>query len=204
MRAYIQQHRTEFIPEGIDPAILTPAVEVDETSGALAGNKEESSATSVDAKQRERERNQRSLQWAWDTFEGTRNVAVQSTRDLLEILKEAWEQSTSTTILIFLIVFLVMSNIYTLTKVGSREEVGRRKEILQREKWVEGVVNALWEEMNAQQRPGGIVAPSSAENNWSMELEALQRTLDAVEERTQKIRQGLLELKNDVGATTVD
>ncbi|KAI0299890.1 hypothetical protein BC826DRAFT_1102546 [Russula brevipes] len=67
---------------------------------------------------------QRELQWAYDTFEGAL-------------------ASTTSTILYFAIAFLVLSNLWTLTLVGNREEVRRRKE--ERDKWIERVVTARWE-----------------------------------------------------------
>ncbi|KAF9038283.1 GRAM-domain-containing protein [Hymenopellis radicata] len=144
MRGYIKDHQTEFVPEGVDPAAIAPE------DVAAAANPDE--AAEPDLKQLEHERNQRAFQWAWDTFEGTMSVARQSVKTALELIREAWDQSSSTTILYFIIVFLVISNIYTLIRMGKKEELGRRKALKttdDNEKWIHGVVTALWDELAA-------------------------------------------------------
>ncbi|TFK69043.1 hypothetical protein BDN72DRAFT_870757 [Pluteus cervinus] len=135
MRAYIQEHIAEFVPEGVDPSALqeTTTTAVPSTP-APGSNAQPSSSTASrsdpDAqrkqkeKQREHERNQRSLQWAWDTFDGAFGVAKQSAKGAIELIRDAWDQSSSTTILYFVIVFLVLSNVWTLVRVGSGGVVG--------------------------------------------------------------------------------
>jgi hypothetical protein len=192
MRLYIQQHQSEFVPEGIEAIAVAP-IEAQTAAGApttatLADNM-------LDDKTREKQRNQRGLQWAYDTFEGAYNVAKQSTSGALELISDAWDQSTSTTILIFLIVILVISNIWTLTMVGRREDVGRRKEMRktqEKEKWVEGIVTALWEELAAG-KPGSLLPPSTSpvSGNWQEEVAKINQTLDAVEDRIRLIRDTL-------------
>jgi hypothetical protein len=91
------------------------------------GVQPDSKVTEDEFKQRERERNQRGLQWAWDTFDGAYQVAKQSTQGALGLVRDAWDQSSSTTILWFVIVILVLSNIWTLMRMGaSRDEVSRK------------------------------------------------------------------------------
>jgi hypothetical protein len=188
MRQYIQQHQSEFVPEGIEAIAvapieaLTPAVD-----GAAATD-------GVDDKTREKERNQRGLQWAYDTFDGAYNVAKQSTRGALELISDAWDQSTSTTILIFIIVILVFSNLWTLTMVGGREDIGRRKEIQkanEKEKLVEGIVTALWEELKAGSSPLPPPPSTSPVGNWQEEFANINKTLDAVEDRIRLIREAM-------------
>lgn len=220
MRAYIHAHQSEFIPEGIDPAALTAeaaAPSPEETFAADAAPKEV--VTEEERKRREKERNQRGLQWAWDTFEGAAQVAKQSTKGALELIKDAWEQSTSTTILIFLIVILVLSNIWTLIRMGSREEAGRRKELRkaeEREKWVQSVVTALWDEVAAGKREPALMAGqvpphggqlvagplpvSTTPGNWKAELEYLHQTLDSVDARVKTIRESLSSLEGNLDA----
>jgi hypothetical protein len=192
MRSYIQQHQSEFVPEGIEAIAVAP-IEAKTAAGApttanLADNM-------LDDKTREKQRNQRGLQWAYDTFEGAYNVAKQSTSGALELISDAWDQSTSTTILIFLIVILVISNVWTLTMVGRREDLGRRKEMRktqEKEKWVEGIVTALWEELAAG-KPGSLLPPSTSpvSGNWQEEVAKINQTLDAVEDRIRLIRDTL-------------
>ncbi|KAI5885357.1 uncharacterized protein SCHCODRAFT_01109787 [Schizophyllum commune H4-8] len=196
MRAYIQEHQSEFVPAGVDAAAVAAAV----TTVPLAPDGVADGRTSAE-KQREQERNQRSLQWAWDTFDGAWHVASSSTKGAIALIRDSWEQSSSTTVLYFIIVMLVLSNVWTLMRMGSREEVGRRKEMKkmeERERWVQGVVGALWDEMASTR--AGIGAPPvilpragkarSPDEPVSVEDEvsALHRTLDEVESRVRAIR----------------
>ncbi|KAI0036868.1 hypothetical protein K488DRAFT_75657 [Vararia minispora EC-137] len=85
----------------------------------------------------------RGMQWAYDTFADAWVVTKRSTTRAIEL-------STSMTIPWFVIVFLVASNLWTLACMGPREEVGRRKELrtlIERDRWVHSVVNALWDEL---------------------------------------------------------
>lgn len=198
MRIYIQQHQSEFVPEGIEAIAVAPIEP--QTPGIPTSAKSIGDPLSQDVvrKTREHERNQRSLQWAYDTFEGAYGVAKQSTNGALELIKDAWDQSTSTTILIFIIVILVFSNLWTLTMVGRREDVGRRKEMQkteEKERWVQGIVTGLWEELAAGTRPGPGLPPPSVpspmQNDWQQELANINKTLDAVEERVRLIRESL-------------
>ncbi|EMD32667.1 hypothetical protein CERSUDRAFT_118693 [Gelatoporia subvermispora B] len=200
MREYIHEHQSEFIPEGVDAAI------VEETEAAVAESPKTPAqerpwmSSEERRKSREHERGQRSLQWAYDTFEGTAKVAKQSTEGALELIRDAWEQSSSTTILYFLVVILVISNIWTLLMVGRREEVGRRKEINktgEREKWVQGVVQALWEELLASRNIPGLPPPAPVARtvtDWREEVAEINTVLDSIEERVRNVRSSLEEL----------
>lgn len=199
MRGYIKEHQSEFVPEGVDPAVITLA---ETTKEVASGAAETPSAGGADAteeerKLRERERNARGLQWAWETFEGASEVAKRSTRGALELIRDGWEQSSSTTILYFVIVILVLSNLWTLMRMGSREEAGRRKErgkAEERERWVQGVVTALRDELGvAKGAMAGAeqLLPLPSAGTWREEVGQLQKTLDAVESRVQTIRESL-------------
>ena len=157
MRKYIHEHQSEFIPEGVDVAAVE-SVEAQATDSPRPGTEQASLSDMERRKSREYERNRRGLQWAYDTLEGAFRGGRQSAEGAWELLKDAWVQSSSTTILYFVIVFLVGSNVWTLLIVGSREEAGRRKEMRrteEREKWVQGVVTTLWEELLATKNAGG-------------------------------------------------
>ena len=155
MRDYIHEHHAEFVPEGVDVA------EVEENAGATAETPLTPTRMQSEEevrKEREHERNQRSLQWAYDTVEGACKVAKQSTEGALELIRDAWDQSSSSTIQYFVIAILVISNIYTLTIMGVREEKGRLKELRrteEREKWVQGVVTTLWDELTTTKQAVG-------------------------------------------------
>jgi hypothetical protein len=255
MRLYIQEHQSEFLPEGIEPVVINLTAEgLLETVGVNGVVQPDSE---VEFKQRERERNLRGLQWAWDTFEGASQVAKQSTQGALELVRDAWDQSSSTTILWFVIVILVLSNVWTLMRMGaSRDEASRRLEsrkVEEREKWVQSIVTALWEELATGNKDGHVLAetvfqhhreslattssvyPTTAtivvddahvktmtvapeatmsvvipvettpasvleltlpgeSKGWKEELEQLQGTLDAVEQRVKYIRESMKNL----------
>lgn len=200
MRAYIHEHQSEFIPEGVDPSV----VEETESQAAEMSPRPSMERPSIVDQQvrnsRDFKRDQRGLQWAYDTFEGACKVAQQSTAGLLELIRDAWEQSTSTTILYFVIVFLVISNVWTLAMVGGREEAGRRKELKrmeEREKWVQGIVQALWEELVASKNtPGGTALSPSPRPiaDWREEVGDINTALDIIEDRVRNIRESLAEL----------
>ncbi|KAJ7050882.1 hypothetical protein C8F01DRAFT_1263583 [Mycena amicta] len=199
MRAYIQEHQAEFMPAGVDPAqIVAPPVEA---APAIP------TANEIDTQKREAERHQRGLQWAYDTFDGAYSVAKQSTKGALELIHDAWEHSTSSSILYALLVLLVMSNIWTYMRVGSAVDKGRKKERNRKndkEQWVAGVVTALWDELAAGKLPltnipqsepavaGAVVTAESIKQ----ELGQLQTTLDTIEERVRRLRSSLTELNN--------
>ncbi len=75
MRAYIQDHKSEFLPEGIDAAVIVEPPPEAATAGPIIAGvyvepTEEKDISDEQSKRRERERNARSLQWAYDTFDG--------------------------------------------------------------------------------------------------------------------------------------
>jgi hypothetical protein len=202
MRAYIQEHRAEFVPAGIDPAAITLAEATE--SADESGKAAEPSSADV-GKLREHERNTRALQWAWDTFDGAYHVAKQSTKGAIELITDAWEQSSSTTILIFVIVILVFSNLWTLMRMGSRVEAGRMKEIKkaeERDQFVQGVVSALGAvkglgPIDQVVTIGGTphtqqpVPSGTPRSDWRDEVKQLMHTLDAVENRVRAIRENI-------------
>jgi len=162
MRLYIQEHQSEFLPEGIEPIVLDLTEGLSEAIGVNGVHQPDTRITEEEFKQRERERNQRGLQWAYDTFEGAFQVAKQSTQGALELVRDAWDQSSSTTILWFVIVILLLSNVWTLMRMGAtRDEASRKLEIRkveEREKWVQSIVTALWEELATGNKDGHVLA----------------------------------------------
>jgi hypothetical protein len=205
MRVYIHAHQAEFIPAGIDPvavALAEPEIAAAAAASPISADKlahETSLPPEELRKKREKEQGQRGLQWAWDTFDGASQVAKNSTKGALELIRDGWESSTSTTILYFVIVILVISNLWTLTMMGRKEEAGRRKEMHKtedREKWIQGVVTALWDELAAGKASvssslPALSPPSTVNGNWQAEVAHIYKILDAVEHRVQVIRESL-------------
>jgi len=164
MRAYIQEHQSEFLPEGIDAAAIIAPPEAVISATHEGAEKPEAGTTTEELKRRERDRNARGLQWAWDTFDGAYQVARRSTKGAIELVRDAWDQSTSTTILWFVIVILVFSNLWTLTRMSSGREMAKKKiearRVEEREKWVQSIVTALWDELEAGKREAAQLADS--------------------------------------------
>ncbi|KAJ6543958.1 hypothetical protein B0H19DRAFT_957127 [Mycena capillaripes] len=200
MREYIQAHKNEFIPEGVDIVIPEPTADAGPKSPGITGEP-------LPDKKREQEHGQRGLQWAWDTFDGAYSVAKQSTKGLLEIIHDAWENSTSSTILGFVIVLLVISNVWTYMRAGAgdngRKRMDLAKGVEDKEQLVAGVLTALWDELAAGKVPATAVPPPPlatgvppSTENLKFELDTLQTTLDAVEERVRSIRESLGEIQS--------
>ncbi|KAF8641191.1 hypothetical protein AX17_000826 [Amanita inopinata Kibby_2008] len=216
MKAYVQEHQSEFIPVGIDPAAIALAETAASVTRALDAEKGDVGAEGMglseeaEQKKREHERNRRSLQWAWDTCDGAYQVARMSTKGALELVRDAWDQSSTTTILYFVVTILLLSNLWSFFRMGTREQVGRRKEIRraeERDRWVQGVVTALREELawKAQQQPPlpsvglphigeGDAPPTVGSASWTNEIMDLRKTLDVVEERVKALRESLDEM----------
>jgi hypothetical protein len=130
MRAYIAAHKSEFIPKGaeVEEVLVSPAA----TSPLPAADPISSEEL---RKVKEKERSQRGLQWALDTVEGTAKVAQQSFWGAIELIKDTWESSSTTAVLWFVVVGLVLSNIWTYARSGrssdlefTRRRVGRKVE----------------------------------------------------------------------------
>jgi hypothetical protein len=182
MRAYISAHSSEFIPEGLDPDLVT-APSPDGAPSDPSGNPPKSPTESTKdaltlSREREKERNQRAFQWAYDTFDGARSVAIKSTKGALELVKDAWDQNSTTTVLIFFIVGLCLSNLYTwlfLSGVpsGFKREMERLKRVerdalaaglggMEKEKWVRGVVEAVIDEVGGSKKDDTVASVVAA------------------------------------------
>ena len=122
MRDYIHEHHAEFVPEGVDVAAVEESAAAVVTADAPPTTPTRAQSDEEVRKEREHERNQRGLQWAYDTVEGACKVAKQSTEGALELIRDAWDQSSSTTILYCVIVLLVLSNLWTLALVAHANE----------------------------------------------------------------------------------
>jgi hypothetical protein len=195
VRRYIAEHQSEFVPEGVDAAAVAAAeteAKPDESDAQPALSPEDV------RKERDHQRGQRSLQWAYDTFEGAMKVAKQSTEGALDLLSDAWDNASGPTVLYIIIVGLVISNVWTFMVMGKREEVGRRKErskVDEREKWIHGVVTALWDELQTAPKSASPAASQiRAPGDWREELADIHTALDVVESRVKSLRDSLSDL----------
>ena len=232
MRTYIKEHQSEFIPAGLDPASVAVAVQEPSSSQTTTADAGGAAGEGDDAAAPKQDRDQRGLQWAYDTLDGTLSVARQSTSGAIELLRDAWESQFSSsaaaaattsspstsTVLYAVIAVLVLSNLWTLTLVGKRDDALRKdprsRQVEEREKWVEGIVTALWQELEAGRQHASesqaLPLPSSSSSSsegfrsppivppgmqlpehWREEVAELGRVLDIVEERVRAVRQSL-------------
>jgi hypothetical protein len=225
MRNYIKEHQSEFFPAGLDPASVAVAVQEPSSLPATTAHAGGASGEGDDTVPKQ-DRDRRGLQWAYDTLEGTLSVARQSTSGAIELLRDAWESQFSSassspssspstsTVLYAVIAVLVLSNLWTLTLVGKRDDALRKdprpRQVEEREKWVQGIVTALWQELEAGRQIASssqALPPSSSSDgfqsppfvppgmqlpdHWRQEVAELGRALDVVEERVQAVRQSL-------------
>lgn len=129
MRTYITLHKTEFIPKGADgKAVEEVAAVLAKPASPTIPSAAIMNMTSEDIrKAKEKERSQRGLQWALDTVEGTAKVAQQSFTGAIELIKDTWESSSTTAVLWFVVVGLLLSNIWTYVRAGRIEAAARRQ-----------------------------------------------------------------------------
>ena len=191
LKKYINEHITEFVPEGL----VQDAQVVEETMVQAIG---EEIVTSIETRPLT---DQRGLQWAWDTFDGAYNVGKRSAKGAIELIKDAWDTSSGTSLLYALVGVLVLSNIYTFLQVGRREEVGRRKaetrRSLERQAWIGDTVKVLLQELRSEGFPSTYTQqsreswPSDLPEGTLKDITELHRALDDIEKRIVQIREQL-------------
>ena len=153
-------------------------------------------------------RNQRGLQWAYDTFEGAFDVAKKSAETAFELLGDALDSYSSLSWTHIVIFLLVITNIWTLWRSGGKGEVRLRKEMLrseERERWVKEAVMTLWQELA---KTGGVIPtaplplePSRPEEigvgpvSWKDDAEDISRVLDELQTRLDGLRAALKEVQ---------
>jgi hypothetical protein len=141
---------------------------------------------------------QRGLQWAWDTFDGAYNVGKRSAKGAIELLRDAWDTSSGTTVLYALVVVLVLSNLFTFLQVGRREEIGRRKaetrRSIERQAWIGDTVKVLLQEIRSESasttcthQPNGVW-PTGLPDGALKEITELHQALDDIEKRIVNLR----------------
>ncbi|KAJ3730066.1 hypothetical protein DFJ43DRAFT_463781 [Lentinula guzmanii] len=127
MRAYIQEHQTEFVPEGVKlEVVVAPPTTSASPSGTAATAEANNNATSPSVASASGKPSSRGLQWALETLEGTWGVAKRSTKGALELLGDLLppKSDLSSTSVLYIIIFaLVMSNIWTWMRVPKASTV---------------------------------------------------------------------------------
>jgi hypothetical protein len=207
MRKYIAEHRTEFLPEGVDPAAaareeLEEAILSPTTPKELQPTGPKPVATS------------RSLQWALDTFEAASKVATDSISGLFDIVSDIIGGAgglSKTSVLGTVIVLLLASNIYTIMTTGERRENGKRQVVerreTERERWVGDAVKAFIQAQQSLNSPPISASPvftgsdghtsgpvGAARPDARTEVEELRRMVIQIEEHLTSIKSRLEEL----------
>lgn len=113
MRMYVQEHQTEFFPEG---ELAVAAEEISAIMNPPIPVPEAPLSPEEARKVWQRDTEAKGLQWALDTFTGTWNVATKSASGAIELLCDIFENTSRPTLVTGIIVALVISNIWTLTK----------------------------------------------------------------------------------------
>jgi len=203
IRGYIQSHLSEFVPEGATEAeaVVTRAV-------AAAAPEPISSQVTPSETERNLARNQRGLQWAYDTFEGAFDVAKKSAETAFELIGDAFDSYSSLSWSHLVIFLLVVTNIWTIWRSNGKDEVRVRKEMLrseERERWVKEAVMTLWQELA---KTGGMIPTSSlplqpsrpdeiggGSGFWKTEAEDISRVLDELQTRLDGLRVALKEVR---------
>src|SRR6266851_2714609 len=212
MRVYIQEHQNDFVPAGaaeldsgrmavpVLRALGLPAT----PTGGLSPVRQSGAARKESEKEKEQEGKQGDLQWTHDNFDGALSSPQRVGAGVLRVIHKSWDRtSTSTsTILSFTIVFLILSHLWTYMLIFQREETIRRDEMRrteERERWLQDTVTALWElsvghEPDSQATTAGSpsVAPGgNLPDAWqkAREVAELSRTPEVVEERMRLLQQ---------------
>lgn len=163
--------------------------------------------TSSDAtKERNLARNQRGLQWAYDTFEGAFDVAKKSAETAFELIGDAFDSYSSLSWSHLIIFLLVITNIWTIWKSNGKGEARLRKETLrseERERWVKEAVMTLWQELAKNGGVNPIPSPSlepirpeaisGGPVSWKDDAEDISRVLDELQTRLDGLRAALKE-----------
>ena len=175
VRRHIEEHRIEFVPEGMqaEPEPEALATPVADGQGALPD-----------------EHDARWLQWALDTFRGTMSVAQQSFTSALELLRDVTLDTK--TVLLVVLVFLVVTNIALLlaargsttvkyTPPAERGELG-------------DTLRLILEEIRKPANAGSLPPPRTpAALDWRAERAEIIQTLDSLAARMQQLRQAIRE-----------
>ena len=163
---------------------------------------------SESTKERNLARNQRGLQWAYDTFEGAFDVAKKSAETAFELIGDAFDSYSSLSWSHLVIFLLVITNIWTIWRSNGRDETRLRKEMLrseERERWVKEAVMTLWQELA---KTGGVIQTSplplessrpgevgGGSGSWKTEAEDISRVLDELQARLDGLRVALKEVR---------
>lgn len=182
MRKYIDDHRGEFVPEGME-ALAENEAEVIVASPASA------STIAPPALPGSQARDERWLQWALDTFRGASKVAQQSFSGAMELL---WDVPDTRAILLVVIVILVATNVFSLLAVSRHSTETTPRGGPRERADVSDTLRTILEEMR---RAATTAAPTATisdalpiPTDWRAESAEIQQALDQIEQRVLRLR----------------
>lgn len=205
MRAYINQHRSEFFPAGEEVPELEAQPQPLESDVSAANASANMTAEDI-RKAKQRETEAKSLQWALDTFNGAWNVGVNSARGAIEVLSELIELSSSSSILVLVVIVLVLSNLWTMSNLKSEQK--KAAELRYQMRMNEGIwayprspaapladseaLRALLESLipprTAPGNPPQVAAPADAQLSPAEELSGIQDTLNSLQDQVAELK----------------
>ena len=246
MKAHIEEHKADFLPDGFgvddqaEAAAAAAAAQAEEERHAAERKaKEEQEKANgkggvAVAGEAERKKKLGGLgAWALDTLEGAFEVGTRSASGAIELLKDALDailsvipgfNGSGNRLLYVVILLLVLSNVWTLMRVGTvreesaprfgRREADKQREDAEKERWVQSIVRALWDELEAggslakkavEPLPASSTAtPSGSESleEWKAELDRLYEMMGTLEQRIQGAKVGLEAAQSKLAGTT--
>jgi hypothetical protein len=151
MREYISAHQTEFVPAGVEVVLPDPTPDADPASAGVIGG-------SLTAKHAEDERGQRGTQWASDLLGGAAQIAKQSAKGVLQLIRRG---PPSRSILYSVIIVLLISNVWTYMRAGktvrSRPRPRRRAWAENKEQFVAERIRIIHENLEEIESLNSVV-----------------------------------------------
>ncbi|KAJ7834972.1 hypothetical protein B0H14DRAFT_2363648 [Mycena olivaceomarginata] len=151
MREYISAHQTEFVPAGVEVVLPDPTPDADPASAGVIGG-------SLTAKHAEDERGQRGTRWASDLLGGAAQIAKQSVKGVLQLIRRG---PPSRSILYSVIIVLLISNVWTYMRAGktvrSRPRPRRRAWAENKEQFVAERIRIIHENLEEIESLNSVV-----------------------------------------------
>lgn len=218
MRAYINEHRTEFVPDGEEEGAVQSIEAVAETPSSPMSLHHPRSPED-EKLERLKDTERRGLQWALDPLTGAGNVARQSFWGAIDLLGDLAESAPAGNIWLWLVLLLVVSNVWTLVSLrqaNKREDMTRRRgpvgrgygsvggrgtEEMEREIAAEAV-RAFLDGITKQREWAVPEVDLGGESMGSVKQEVmkLQQAVDAIDVQIGRIKERLDFLNTDEGA----
>ncbi|CAE6433584.1 unnamed protein product [Rhizoctonia solani] len=189
MRAYIAEHRTEFVPD--DVVEDTEALAAADTT--ISADTNPLTQTKAD---RARENELRGLQWLLDTFTGAAGVAKNSFWSAVDLIGDVTADLPGSTLLGIIVGILVLSNIWTffsLREARARARLDLKRIDRPEDATATEAMRVLLEEVvrGRRQQETELVPVAG---DVRAEAAALKKSIEAIEARVERLKKSLAEL----------